>query len=418
MYNYSKSNSLLEKAKELIPVTTQTFSKSYKYFPYGASPLFIDKAKNAHVWDVDGNEFVDFIMGLCPITLGWKYPAVDKAIKRQLKKGIIFSLPSPLEVELSELLTNVLPNTEMVRFFKTGSEATTAAIRIARAYTGRQVIASSGSYHGWHDWWTVTTDRKKGVPEIEGSLIRRFPYNDLDALEKILKAGNIAAVIMEPWFNEKPNINFLDEVKRVTHENGALLIFDEIVTGFRFPGFSAQDYFKVEGDLSTFGKGMANGMPLCCVTGPTDIMKEFELTHISSTFAGETLSLAAGIATIKEMKDKDTINWCWNLGTILMDGINDDCNGKIGGYPGRVIFKLPKDTPEVKTLFMQEMIKRGILLHSSFAVNICYTHTVKDINKFIDAFHESMNIVKIAIDEETVVDNIHCDLINPSFKRL
>src|SRR3990167_3237082 len=211
---FKKSIGYYTRAKDLIPVRTQVFSKGYKYFPIGIAPQYVESAKGATIKDVDGNTFTDYITSLCPITLGYHYPAVDKAIKKQLDKGIIFSLSSQLEIELSELLYSLIPSTEMVRFFKTGSEACSAAIRIARSYTGREHIASFG-YHGWHSDFAITTDRKYGIPKHLESLIHVFNYNNIQSLEDILNRYECAAIIMEPIVSHMPKGLFLHEVKNI-----------------------------------------------------------------------------------------------------------------------------------------------------------------------------------------------------------
>ncbi len=368
--NFTKSNEWLERAKTVVPCQTQTFSKGPKYFPVGASPLFLQRGGGSHVWDVDGNEYVDFILGLLPISLGYHYPTVDVAIIRQLRDGIIFSQPHPIEVELSEKLTDIIPCAEAIRFTKTGSEATQAAIRIARAYTGRDHIAFRG-YNGWHEWYAVTTELPKGIPSVYKTFMHQFDYNNIESLEMIFRIypDQIAAVIMEPVIVQKPALGFLEAVKEVTHRNGALLIFDEIVTGFRWSLGGAQELFGVTPDLSTFGKGMANGMPLNCVVGRGDIMQECERVFFSGTFGGECLSLAASMATIAEMEDKDTIGHCWRQGTKIMKALKS-LDIEVLGYPCRPIFTLPKDSPVTRSIFVQEMIKRGVLMHCGLFFNL------------------------------------------------
>lgn len=411
---FTESLEYLERAKKVIPCQTQTFSKGPNYFPQGASPVYAEMGYGSHLWDVDYNEYVDFILGLGPITLGYNYPATNTAIVKQLRLGgITFSLPHLLEVELSELLVDIIPCAEMVRFSKTGSEVTSAATKIARAYTGRDHIAFRG-YHGWHDWYSVTTERSKGIPGIYNRYIHQFEYNNIKSLEAIfaMYPDQVACVIMEPMIVEEPALGFLETVKMLAHQKGALLIFDEIVTGFRWSLGGAQEYFGVTPDLATFGKGIANGMPLSAVVGRADIMKECEEIFFSTTFGGECLSLAAGISTIKEMREKKTIDHCWSMGKRLMGGLTD-LGVKVSGYPCRpAITDEYLLKPETKTLLIQELIKRRILLHSGLLINLCYSHTEEDIDKMLNAFEEVLRGIKENRFE------LEGSLIQPSFKRL
>lgn len=410
---YQKSLSLLDRALKTVPLATQTFSKSWRYFPRGAAPVYLWWGEGGYVWDADKNKYLDLICGLATITLGYAYPRVDEAIKKQLSDGIIFSLPHPLEVELSELLTRIIPCAEMVRFTKTGSEATSAAIKAARAYTDREHIASFG-YHGWHDTFSVITERPKGIPSIYSELIHEFEYNDIDSLRAIFDMYPVACVIMEPVIATPPDKDFLRQVRQLCHENGVVLIFDEIVTGFRWSLGGAQEYFGVVPDLATFGKGIANGMPLNCVVGKRDIMRMFDwesMVFFSSTFGGECLSLAAGMATINEIMDKKTIEHCWKLGERVINGLTS-LGIKCLGYPCRPILELPDNSPEFKTLMIQELIKRGILIHSSLGINFCYSHTIGDIDIALNAFEDSLRVIKSGKVE------LEGQLIEPAFKRL
>jgi len=226
---FTKTNQLFDQVSKVIPLASQTFSKSHLQFVKGATPLFLERGEGSKVWDVDGNQYIDFINGLLPVILGYQYKAVDDAIARQMKKGIIFSLPSPLEYELSKLLIKYIPCAEMVRFGKNGSDVTTGAIRLARAVTGRDHVAVSG-YHGWHDWYVGSTPRNLGVPNATQKLTHKFKYNDIESLERIFKENKnkVAAVIMEPMNYYEPENNFLQKIKTLVHQNGALLIFVKI----------------------------------------------------------------------------------------------------------------------------------------------------------------------------------------------
>lgn len=407
--NFANSNRMLVRAKKSIPVQTQCFSKGPNYFPIGASPLFMEKGQGSHVWDIDDNEFIDYVLGLGPVTLGYNYPAVNKAITDQMKKGMTFSLPSPLEVELSEKIIEVVPCAEMVRFLKTGSEATQAAIRAARAYTGRTHIAFRG-YHGWHEWYSCQTERNKGIPLSYKNFMHQFEYNDIGTLEKIFEDYSLAAVIMEPMIVEPPIPGFLKKIRELCDAYGTVLIFDEVVTGFRWALGGAQEYFNVIPDLATFGKGVANGMPLSIICGKKEIMQQFEEIFVSSTLGGECLSLAACLATINEMQKKNTIEHNWKIGKMLMDGLRDIGIDTIG-FPCRPIIQLENDTSELRSLLMQEMIKRGVLIHNGLLINICFSHDRVDIGDTLVAFEDSLEAIKSGVELEGQV-------VKTAFRRL
>ena len=230
----AKSREYFTRARHVIPSCTQTFSKGPTQFVQGVAPIFLQRGRGSHVWDVDGNEYIDYPMALGPIVLGYDDPDVLAAVRAQLADGVTFSLAHPLEVEVAETLAKIVPCAEMVRFGKNGSDATSGSVRAARAYTGRDVIACCG-YHGWQDWYIGSTTRRRGVPAPICELTRTFVYNDLDSLERIFAEcpGRVAAVILEPVGVVEPADDFLQRVAAVTHANGAVLIFDEIVTGFR-----------------------------------------------------------------------------------------------------------------------------------------------------------------------------------------
>jgi len=314
------SDELWTRAVEVIPTGTQLLAKGPTQNVDGVAPKFLVRGSGTRVWDPDGNEFLDYTMGVGPLSLGYRYPAVDDAIRAQLDDGIIFSLPHPLEVEVSELVSEVIPCAESVRFTKTGAEATSAAVRVARAYTGREKVISCG-YHGWHDWYISVLPRKAGVPQGVQDLIHTFPYNDADALAAALD-DDVAAVIMEPMAFDWPEDGFLERVKQLTHANGSLLIFDEIWTGFRWSVGGAQQYFGITPDLATFSKSCANGMPIGLVTGRRDVMNVLEEdVFFFTTFGGEALTLAATKATIEIIRDENVPAHMHRLGQRIADGV-------------------------------------------------------------------------------------------------
>lgn len=240
---YAKSEEQLKRAEQTIPLGSQTFSKSRTQYPVGISPLYAARAKGAEIWDVDGNKYIDLVSSLASITLGYGDPEVNKAVKKQLRLGVSLSLPARLEAEVSELIVEMVPSAEMVRFGKNGSDATSAAIRLARAFTGRDHIIVCG-YHGWQDWYIGSTTRDKGVPSPVSSLTHKFEFNNIESLKHILDSlkNNVAAVIMEPMNVNFPIPGFLEQVQSSTHQAGALLIFDETITGFRYSRGGHRNY--------------------------------------------------------------------------------------------------------------------------------------------------------------------------------
>ncbi|KZL94092.1 aminotransferase class III-fold pyridoxal phosphate-dependent enzyme [Clostridium magnum] len=403
-----KSNQYWEKACNTILSGTQLYSKGPETHIKGVSPIYIEKGKDAHVWDPDGNEYIDYDMGLGPILLGYSYEPVDNAVIEQMKKGMGFSLVSPIEVEYAELCIENIPCAEKVRFLKTGSSATEGAIRIARAYTGKKHIIR-GEYHGWHEWTVAGESVRQGgiLPELK-QYVHKFEYNDFATLEKLFEQykDEIAAVIIEPVILEEPENNFLQNALDICHKNGAILIFDEVVTGFRFSIGGAQKYFGITPDLATFGKGAANGMPLSIIAGKREIMDDVDKKiFISTTFGGETLSLAAGIEVMNELKNKDVTERIWSLGKKIKEESNAmaeriGVNIRLEGYHCRMAFDYKDNNGKrdwlYNSIFMQECVKRGVLL--GWSIFPCYTHTDKDIDFTLNVFEDAMRVYKKAIE--------------------
>jgi glutamate-1-semialdehyde aminotransferase len=423
----SKSQALLERAKQCIPVQAQTFSKAPYYFVQGVYPVYVEQGKGSRIWDADGNQFIDYILGLGPLVLGYCHPVIDAAIMSQLKKGITFSLSHTLEVELSELLCEVIPCAEMVRFLKTGSDACSAAVRVARAYTGREKIAYCG-YHGWHDWYAVTTDLKQGIPPAFAEYMHPFIYNDIDSLKAVFEAhpGEIAAVSLEPIMLDPPEENFLDQVKDLAHKNGALLIFDEIITGFRYAVGGAQERYGVTPDLAVIGKAMGNGMPISAVVGKREIMSILERIFVSTTFGGEALSLAASIATIRYMQENPVIDQLWQRGSALQSGFNAlanrlgvdaVCTGESPRMKIEVRDKTGVDSAVVKSLFMQETVRRGILFHPGIVYPMA-VHSEEDIDKTLQACEAGLQLVGEALASGTVEKQLQGQPASAVFARI
>ena len=406
----SISDDFKQRANKVIPHQTGTFSRSASHFVEGVYPSYIESAQGSHFTDVDGNEFIDYLCGLGPITLGYNYKPVNDAIVKQLKKGILFSLPHRIEVEASELFCRTIPNADKVKFEKTGSNAVTGAVRAARAITKRDIIAYCGSGGVWHDWQAAMVSRDGGIPKFNAELIKIFEYNDIEGLEQIFddNPNQIAAIVMEPTSFEKPKKEFLQKVRKIADSNGTLLILDEVITGFRFDIQGGQKFFDVKGDLTCFGKGMGNGLPISAISGPDEFMKIFDELWVSSTNNSEALSLAGTVAVINEMKEKETISRCWETGEKIFNGWNkiteeNGLNSKISGYPVRMDMQCfdsnEKPSPELKALILQEMVKNGIFISPSW-IAISYSHTDEDIQKTLDTLNLVCEKIRNQVKDE------------------
>src|SRR5258706_11023789 len=416
-----RSEELYERAKKKIPSVTQTLAKGPTQYVKGVAPKYLDHGKGCRVWDVDGNEYIDFNMGIGPISLGYCYPRVDNDIKAQLEKGITFSLMHPLEVEVAELFASVVPNAERIRYSKTGCDVTSAAVRLARAFTGREKILTCG-YHGWHDWTIATTDRNRGIPAAVRTLTGTFSYNDIDSLASQLDDGT-AAVIMEPMLFEFPKDDFLAKVREVCTRNGALLIFDEMWTGFRLALGGAQEYFGVNADLATYSKAVANGMPISMLAGRADVMSLLEQdVFFYTTFGGEALSLAAASATIQELRDRQVPGALKSAGARLIDGYNALAQKLSLGYTkcvgmgarSLVTFDASAGNAlEVKSLVQQELLKRGILWQGMHALS--YSHTDADIDYALDVYREVLQILKKTIAEGNLRQYLRGEPVQPVY---
>ncbi len=423
--SFSMSKTMLARAERLIPQGTQTFSKSALQFPAGHAPLFITHGEGGHVWDVDGNEYIDLVCGLLPVMLGYADPDVDEAIRQQLTRGITFSLATALEIELAERMSEVVPCAEKVRFAKNGSDATSAAIRLARAYTSRERIMVCG-YHGWQDWYIGATSRHKGVPEAVRALTHTVPYNDLAAVEALLMKhkGEFAALIMEPVNVALPQPGFLQQLKELLHRHGALLIFDEVITGFRLAAGGGQEYFGVIPDLASFGKALGNGMPISAVAGRAEVMREMEDIFFSGTFGGETLSLAAAIAVMDKIRLQPVIHTLWKTGDRLRAGVETLL--KQHGLAEIVIMRglapwilldfLPQPTASreaIKTLFITEMALQGVLILGSH--NICYAHTEADIARILQAYDHALGRISEELAGGALEQRLPCPVVRTAF---
>lgn len=394
--NLDRSHAWWRRAERVIPLGTQTLSKSPTQFVQGATPIFLQRGSGAHVWDVDGNEFIDYPMALGPVLLGYAEPSVDEAIRRQLGDGITFTLMHPLEVEVAERIVRMCPGVEAVRFGKTGSDALSAAVRAARAITGRDGVLVGG-YHGWHDWYVGSTTRDLGVPGAVKDLTFAFPFGDTEALGERLETAlvPIAAVVLEPSGLEVPAPGYLQSVIDIAHDHGALVVFDEIIVGFRLAPGGARERYGVEPDMSCYGKAMGNGMPIAAIGGPWEVMSIFEDIFFSGTHGGEALSLAAANVVLETVAEGVVLDGIESLGTVLQTGMSERISAhglsdrlRVSGEPHRSVVSFLGAAPLVdKSWVQQTFSQRGVLFNGSMFISA--RHTAEDVEQTLEAFDEA-----------------------------
>ena len=407
MLKFQNSLKYLKFAEQYIPLGSQTFSKSKLVFPEKSSPLFIKSAKGSKIYDIDNNAYIDLVSSLLPVILGYCDKNVDEAIKKQLKNGIIFSMPSTLEAKLAKILVDTIPSAEKVRFGKNGSDCASASIRLARSYTKKDHIICIG-YHGWEDWYIGSTSRSKGVPSAVKKLTHPANYNNLESVNRILNKykNNVAALIMEPANFVNHDKSYFRKLQKILKIHKTLLIFDEICTGFRFANGGAQQLFNVKPDLSVFGKSMANGMPISALVGKSKIMKHFNDVFFSTTFGGETLSIAAAIATINKIKSKGVVKNIWKKGEKLKKFVRLEIKKNnlqklisIVGYDPwtniKFISKSEKKNQLMKSFFIKNMIENKILINTSN--NVSYSISNKDLLKIFKAYKDTFKKLSILL---------------------
>lgn len=399
-YGFNKTNALLKKAEHYDAWAAnrrKDYSQIEKHYPFYAT-----HAKGAYVWDVDGNRYIDYMLGYGTLILGHADKRVTKAVTDELNKGNNLSpMWKPKQVELAKLLTEVVPGAEMAFLLKSGSDATSVAVRLSRAFTGRNKVVRWG-YNGWHDWATPLSN---GVPEVVKEDVLMLEYNDTDSLENIFKKypKEVACVIMMPFELEKPNKGFLKEVKSIAHKNGAVFILDEMRSGFRMALGGAQEYFNVRADLVTFSKAMSNGHPISALVGRSDILSYVGKTKVTSTFFGSSAEMAAAIATIKILRDTNTLSKIWELGEYFEKGIekliaDHKVPAEFIGFPPFpfIRFTISDEVinEKVKRAFFIETTKRGIFLHPNHQWYICAAHTKEDINDTLKVFDSAFMVAK------------------------
>ena len=428
-FKIDRSNEIYRRAEKIIPAGTQTFSKGVNQFVTGFAPKYLQRGKGAYVWDADGNKFLDYVMGCHPIILGYADQDVNSAVIEQLELGSTFSLANELEVDVTELLIETIPCAEAARFGKNGADATSVAVRIARAVTGRDHIAYCG-YHGWHDWYIANTDLNSGIPKFNEQLAHSFTYNNLDSLEQIFRQnkGKVACVIMEPLTVLEPEDNFLHKVKEMAHHHGALLIFDEIITGFRFSLGGAQELTGVTPDLAAFAKAISNGVPLSAIVGKKEYMFALEKTFFSFTYGGDCIGLSAAKACIPKIRREKVPDHLNEVGSLLKDNFNKladqygltEFTGCVG-YPCRTVVTFDGqgrfDSLEMKSYFQQELLRRGILWAGYHALS--FSHQREDIEMTLNAFEDVMKLFKkIVGGSQSLRSFIEGEPVKPVFRNI
>jgi len=430
---FDKGRSLSRRAHELIPGGAHTYAKGDDQYPELA-PGFIVRGKGSHVWDLDGNEYIEYGMGLRSVTLGHAYRPVVEAAAEQMQMGANFVRPAPIEVECAEHFLELLPTADMVKFGKHGSDALDGAVRLARAHTGRDHIAvcRDHPFFSVSDWFIGATQMPGGIPQRVRSHTLGFRYNDLQSVADLFAQypGQIACAILEPARLDEPAPGFLASLKELCHRHGALLIFDEMITGFRWHKSGAQHVYGVTPDLSSFGKGIANGFSLSALAGKREIMQLGGYEHdrervflLSTTHGAETHALAAGIATMKTYRDEDVIGHLYRQGRKLREGVTaaaEDagvadhvrCLGRDCALLFTTKDSQGQPSQAFRALFLQEMICRGVLA-PSFVVS--YSHSDADIEHTIEAAADAFRIYRKALEGD-VSDYLVGRPVKPVFR--
>jgi len=438
-HSVARSVALCERAEKLIPGVTQLISRRPVRAAKGISPVYAARAKGCRIWDIDGNEYVDWMSAVGPIILGYADDVVDGAVKEQIDRGSIYSIVGEQSVELAEELVRLIPSAEMVRYVKGGGEACTVAVRIARGVTGRDKVLFCG-YHGWHDWYLAANLGAErldahllpgiepiGVPAaLEGTAIP-FEYGDLNLLEDLLKAhdNQVACIIMEPMRTELPPPGFLEGVRELADRYGALLIFDEVSCGFRVALGGVQELTGVTPDLSVFAKAISNGYPMGVVVGRREVMEPASRMFISSAYWDDNIGIVAALTTLRELERRQAVEHFARLGAAFRERIDRvaadtgapaRCVG-VDGHPGiRFDVEDAQTAKKVSTLFIQENARRGLILSTGFFFNCAHDEAALDHTE--KAVGESFALIAEGLKEDRLDEMLECDLQEDLFRRL
>jgi glutamate-1-semialdehyde 2,1-aminomutase len=414
---FVESRRLQTRSHAVIPAGAHTYSKADDQFP-DPSPAFIERGKGCHVWDVDGNEFIEYGMGLRAVTLGHAFDPVVRAAYQQMQLGANFTRPARIEVEAAEVFLQTIESADMVKFAKNGSDVTTAAVKLARAYTGRDLIAICGDqpFFSTDDWFIGSTEMNAGIPKAIVDMTLKFRYNDPENLVELFDQhpGQIACVLMEAEAATPPDPGYLGAVKQLCEDRGAVLVFDEMITGFRWHLGGAQKVHGVVPHLSTFGKAMGNGFAISALAGKREIMRLGGMDHdqarvflLSTTHGAETHALAAWLAVVQIYREQNVVEYLWRKGERLRELVNMSIGENqledyfaLSGRPCNLIFatydQQRSRSQAFRTLFLQELIRRGVIA-PSFVVS--FSHTDADIDRTAEAVHAAHVIYRKALDE-------------------
>lgn len=418
---FDRSRAFSAQVQNLIPGGAHTYSKGDDQFPFN-SPGAITHGKGAHVWDLDGNEFIDCSMGLTSVCIGHGYEPVAQAVCEAAFQGTNFQRPAVIELEAAKLFLETVESGDMVKFAKNGSTVTTAAVKLARAYTGcsRVALAREHNFFSYDDWFIATTPCDRGIPLRVREMTSTFSYNNYESVEALLANDDhdIACLIMEPVKFDPPRDDFLHKVAALCKERGVLLILDEMISGFKWSLNGAHNFYGVKPDMATWGKGIANGFSACALTGRADIMElggirragDDKLFLISTTHGAETTGLAAMIATIKAFKQHNMVESNWTRGEALKlrleqivhkHGLENSL--QLLGYPClfALVCRNPAHQPDdaYRTLMMQEMIARGVLFQGLFYPT--WSHQQAEMDHMVMAFDESCAVYRRATEVGT-----------------
>jgi len=438
-HSVKRSLDLYSRAKDLIPGTTQLLSRRPTRAALGVSPIYAERAKGCRIWDVDGNEYIDWTSAVGPIILGYADEVVDTAVKEQIDRGSIYSIVHETQVELAEELVRLVPSAEMVRFAKGGGEACTVAVRIARGVSGRDKVLFCG-YHGWHDWYLAANLGSErldghllpgiepiGVPRVlEGTTIP-FKYGDLEMLEDLLRQhrGEIGCIIMEPMRSGEPPPGYLAGVRELATRYDVVLIFDEVSSGFRIALGGVQEYTGVVPDMTVFAKAISNGYPMAAVVGQRRFMEPATRMFISSAYWDDNIGAVAALTTLRELERRGAVEQFKQLGDNFKARINQaaqavgldaECVG-IAAHPGiRINVEDPQAAKKVATLFIQENARRGVILASGFFFNC--SHDQEAVDKTAAVVQESFGVIKDGLENDRLDDLLETPIQEDLFRRM
>ena len=438
-HSVRRSLEIYERARALIPGTTQLISRRPTRAALGVSPIYAERAKGCRIWDVDGNEYIDWTSAVGPVILGYADDVVDDAVRAQIARGAIYSIVQESAVELAEELVRIVPSAEMVRYCKGGGEACTIAVRIARGVTGRDKVLFCG-YHGWHDWYQAANLGAErlaehlfngiepiGVPRsLEGTAMP-FTYGDLEELEGLLQqhAGELACIIMEPMRSGEPPEGYLAGVRDLATRYGVVLIFDEVSSGWRVARGSAQEYVGVTPDMTVFAKAISNGYPMGAVVGKREFMEPASRMFISSAYWDDNIGIAASLACLRELERRDAVAHFNRIGALFKEQVNAaaaaaglaaQCVG-VAAHPSiRIEVDDPAEAAKVNALFIQENARRGVILATGFMFNC--SHGESEVERTAAVVEESFGKIAEGLDRGTIDDLLEVPPQEESFRRL